>query len=68
MPVGQLDIYRTANVLLQQYGDEASLISAQRVDALLELGDVEQLLVWQAIHRAVEELGRTQRRPGEQSN
>jgi hypothetical protein len=37
-----LDIYRSANLLLQQYGTaEAPFIAASRADALLELGDLD---------------------------
>jgi hypothetical protein len=37
-----LDLYRTANVLIQQYGPEDTLRMATKCsDALLELGDVE---------------------------
>ena len=35
-----VDLYRTANLLIQQYGTEdALLVTAKRVDALLGLGD-----------------------------
>ncbi len=33
-----LDIYRTANVLVKHYGEDAALEAAQRADAMLEKG------------------------------
>lgn len=36
-----LDIYRSANVIIKQYGDDAPIQVAMRADALLDKGDVE---------------------------
>ncbi len=36
-----LDIYRTASVLIREHGEEAALEAAQRADAMLERGDME---------------------------
>ena len=33
------DIYATANLLIKQHGDEASIYAAQRADELLDKGD-----------------------------
>ncbi len=33
-----LDIYRTANVLIREHGEDADLEAAQRADAMLEKG------------------------------
>ena len=69
MRVPTLNLYRTANVLVQQYGPEdALLIAAKRVDALLELGDVEGQRVWKGVLWAVEELVRVERKAGEGVN
>jgi hypothetical protein len=35
-----LDIYRTANVLIREHGDDAALEAAQRADAMLEKGSL----------------------------
>jgi hypothetical protein len=65
----ELDIYRTANILVKEYGvEQAPLMAAKRADALLELGDLDGVQVWQAVPRAVEELIRTEREPGEMVN
>jgi hypothetical protein len=64
-----LDIYRAANVLVQQYGaEDAALMAAKRVDALLALGDVDGQLVWQGVLRAVRDLARTDRTADERIN
>ncbi len=51
-----LDIYRTANLLIKQHGDEAPVHTAMRADELLDSGDLEGLAVWKRILKAVEEL------------
>jgi len=52
-----LDIYRTANLLVKEYGaQQAPLMAAKRADALLNLGDVDGQRVWKGVLRAVQEL------------
>jgi hypothetical protein len=63
-----LDVYRTANLLMQQYGAEAPLIAAKRADALLNLGDLDGQRVWKGVLSALEELTRSTLRPGERLN
>jgi hypothetical protein len=63
-----LDIWRAANVLVKEYGDEAPLIAARRCDALLADGDADGERVWKGILRAVEELRRTELKDGERVN
>ena len=53
-----LDIYRSANVLVKQHGQDAPIEAAMRADAMLEAGDLDGLAVWRRILRAVEELRR----------
>ena len=36
-----LDIYRSAQVLIREHGADAALDAAQRADAMLERGDME---------------------------
>ena len=36
-----LDIYRTANVLVKHYGEDAALEAARRADAMLEMGSLD---------------------------
>ena len=60
-----LDIYRTANVLIREHGEDATLEAAQRADALLEKGAVKGCAIWKRVLKAVEELQRKERREGE---
>ncbi len=51
--IHDLDIYRTANVLIKQHGEGAPIHAAMRADAMLEAGDLEGWAVWKRILRAV---------------
>ncbi len=51
-----LDIYRAANVLIREHGDEAPIHAAMRHDELLEAGDMDGCAVWRRIIRAVKDL------------
>ncbi len=53
-----LDIYRSANELIKQYGEAADIEAAMRADEYLAAGDMEEEVVWLRIGRAVEELQR----------
>ncbi len=43
-----LDIYRSAKLLVKQHGKEAPIHAALNADAMLDKGDVEGQLVWLA--------------------
>ncbi len=60
-----LDIYRTASVLIRKHGEDAALEAAQRADAMLERGDMEGCATWKRVLKAVEELQRAQATPDE---
>jgi hypothetical protein len=65
----EIDIYRTANILVKEYGvEQAPLMAARRADALLELGDIEGQRTWRAVLRAVQEITQMERGPGELVN
>ncbi len=51
-----LDIYRSANVLIQKHGEDAPILAAMRADQLMETGDMEGRAVWLRIVKAIEEL------------
>jgi hypothetical protein len=53
-----LDIYRTASVLIREHGDEADLVAAQRADSFLEAGDVDGQMIWKRVLKAVKEIQR----------
>ena len=55
-----LDIYRTANLLVTQHGEDAPIRAAMRADAMLEAGDLDGYAVWKRIMRAVGELQGTE--------
>ncbi len=59
-----LDIYRSANELIKQYGDAADIEAAMRADEYLAAGDVEGEAVWLRIVKAIEEL-LSEERPGD---
>jgi hypothetical protein len=54
--ISDLDIYRTAKVLVDRYSDRASLYAASCADELLDQGDMEGRTLWIRIHEAVLEL------------
>lgn len=51
-----LDIYRAANILIREHGEDAPIIAAMRIDAMAERGDEEGCQVWQRILKAVDAL------------
>ncbi len=56
--IPDLDIYRSANVLVKRHGPDAPIHAAMRADAMLDKGDMDGYDVWKRILRAVEELQR----------
>jgi len=63
-----LDIFRTANVLVKHYGEDADLEAAQRADAMLEKGAIDGQRVWKRVLAAVKEIQREEPREGEAVN
>lgn len=61
--ISDLDIWRAANVLIQQHGDGAEIVAARRVDDMLERGDAEGRQVWHRIRHAIEALQAPQTGP-----
>lgn len=55
----ELDIWRTAKILIDAHGDGAWLEAAQRADHCLENGNPDGVVVWKRVLRAVEDLRRT---------
>ncbi len=54
--ISDLDIYRTAKLLVDNHGAEAPIHAAMNADAMLAKGDMDGRAVWLRIVRAVEEL------------
>ncbi len=63
-----LDIYRSAQVLVKHHGPDAPIQTAMRADELLEAGDLEGYAVWKRIVKAVAELQRVELTEGERVN
>jgi hypothetical protein len=66
--IAQVDVWRAANALVKQHGEDAVIIAAQRADALLAEGDVEGQRVFKEIVKAINELKRTKPDEGERKN
>jgi hypothetical protein len=54
----EIDIWRTAKILVDAHGDAAWLEAAQRADHCLEDGNPDGAAVWKRVLRAVEDLQR----------
>ena len=63
--IPDLNIYRSARVLVKRHGEDAPIHAAMRADELLEAGDLDGVSVWRRVLRAVEELQGTVPKPGE---
>ena len=63
--IPDLDIYRSAQVLVKHHAQDAPIHAAMRADAMLEKGDLDGYAVWKRILRAVEELQGTEPKSGE---
>ena len=61
--LSDLDIYRSAKLLVKQHGDEAPIKAAMHADTMLDRGDLDGRAVWLRILKAVTELLDT--RPGD---
>ena len=61
----QIDIYRSAALLIKKHGEDAVIEAAMKADAMLDDGDLDGQRVWKAIIKAIEELQRGERKTGE---
>jgi len=59
----EIDVWRSANLLIKQYGEEAGAVAAAKAAAFRKTGDVEGFCVWIQIMMAIYEL--TKRGPTE---
>ncbi len=66
--ISDLDIYRSANVLIKQHGQDAPIEAAMRADAMLEAGDLDGYAVWKRVLKAAGELLRSEPTEGERVN
>ena len=56
MMTSDLDVYRSAQLLVERHGDEATIHAAMKTDDMLERGDMDGRAVWLRIVDAVREL------------
>ena len=54
--VTQLDVYRTAQVLVREHGADSPIRAAMQHDALLERGDLDGAAVWKRVLAAIDVL------------
>lgn len=59
MGLNQIDIYRSAKLLIDQHGEHADLEAMTKADAMIEAGDIDGQRVWMRILDAVRELQNT---------
>ncbi|MEZ5833313.1 MAG: hypothetical protein R3D05_19230 [Dongiaceae bacterium] len=57
--ISDLDIWRSANELIKQFGDTAEIEAAARADALLDKGDLDGQRVWLRILKEIDEMQKT---------
>jgi hypothetical protein len=54
----EVDIWRTAHVLMKQHGADAAFVAAKRADELFAKNDFVGAAVFHRIARAIQDLGR----------
>ncbi len=54
--ISDLDVYRSAQLLVEKHGDEARIEAAMKADDMLERGDLDGQAVWLRILEAVRKL------------
>ncbi len=52
----EIDIYRSAKLLIDQHGEDAPIFAAQQADKCLEAGDLDGKAVWMRVIGAIKEL------------
>lgn len=52
----EIDIYRTAHLLISQCEEDAAILAAMNADKFLAKGDLDGHAAWLRVKRAIEEL------------
>ena len=52
----EIDIYRSAKLLVDQHGTDAPIFAAMQADKCLGAGDLDGKAVWMRVIRAINEL------------
>ena len=55
-----LDIWRSAKALIDNYGEDATIHAAMRADELLARGDMDGAGTWRRVIQAIEKLENTE--------
>ena len=63
-----LDILRSAHLLIQQHGDQAAAFAARKYVEFMRAGDGDGMTVWTAIMQAILELTEAGPSAGERPN
>ncbi len=66
--VPELDISRSAKLLIDQHGQNAAIQAAMQADVCSEKGDLEGKAVWLRVIKAAKEMQRTRPRPEESTH
>ena len=64
----EIDIWRVADLLVKEYGDEAVFLASKRADAMLDQGDTDGFTVWLKVVKTIETLQRKGPAEGEAVN
>ena len=54
--IRDLDIYRSAKLLIDQHREDALIFARQQADKCLEAGDLDGKAVWMRVIEAIDEL------------
>ena len=60
-----IDIFRSAKLLIDKHGDEADVIAIKRAMKMLDSDDMDGHAVWKRIVDAIKDMRRETPRPGE---
>ncbi len=60
-----LEIYRSAKLLIDRHGDDAVIEAAMMANKMLDAGDMDGLAIWNRSLRAIDELRAGKRPEGE---
>ena len=64
----EIDVWRTAHLLMKQHGARAAFVAAERADELFAKDDFMGAAVFHRIARAIQDLERMKPREGENVN
>ena len=63
--VSDIDVCRSAKLLIDQHGKDATIHAAMRADEFLDQGNIDGQRLWMRIMQAIDELQRERPKDGE---